>query len=262
MENIRIIFLYIFGVFWAVVQLILTIFILCIFTLWASTVQLLRLGLHNKFYLATIFWGFGCKLIIRVGLLCKPYLIDRRSQPYRSNLPRALYICNHKSIWDIPLVISNYQIVPIMKKELLGIPLFGLIARASTVIPVDRKDPLSRTQVVKEVQKRLNENLPIQFYPEGTRSKTSEPKAYKDIKSTLLMLAYKENVTVVPTAIWGTDNINSKWGLTKFPVRLGLIVQKELYPKDFPDEESFAKACWEQVLAAYAELNLALMKTN
>lgn len=262
MENIRIIFLNIFGIFWLIIQMLLTLFLLLIFTLWALTAQLLRLGLHQKFYLATIFWGLGCNLIMKVGLLTKPYVVDRRGPNYRSNTSRALYICNHLSVWDIPLIITVYQIVPIIKKELMHIPLFGLIAKASTAIPVDRKDRLSRTQVVKEVMNRLNNNLPIQFYPEGTRSKTQQPKSFQEIKSTLLELAYRENVAVIPSAVWGTNNINTYLGITKFPVKLGVIVQKELYPKDFPDEVSFAKACWLQVHAAYNELNQKLMKSN
>lgn len=255
MENIRFIFLFIFGVFWAVVQTILTVFILCIFILWASTVQLLDLNLHRKFYWATVFWRFACNLVIRVGLLTKPYVVDQRGPMYRSNTSVALYICNHKSIWDIPLVITVYQIVPIMKKELMSVPFFGLIAKASTVIAVDRKDRQSRSNVIKEVLNRFNNKLPIQFYPEGTRSKTKFPKSFEEIKSTLLELAYRENITVVPSAVWGTDTINTKLGITKFPVRLGIIVQKELYPKDFPDAATFAKACWEQVLLAYQELD-------
>jgi 1-acyl-sn-glycerol-3-phosphate acyltransferase len=261
MENIRSIFFLSFGILWAFVQLLLGLLILIVFTLWSSTVACLNLGLKTKFYIATFFWGTACKLIIRVGLLTRPLKIDRRSMNFRQNTALALYISNHKSIFDIPLIISVYQIVAVMKKELMSVPLFGLIAKASTAIPVDRKDKESRAQVVKEVHKRLKAGLPIQFYPEGTRSKTDKPKPFEEIKTALMSIAFKENIPVIPSAVWGTHKITNSLGITRFPVHLGIIVQKELYPKDFTDEESFCRACWQKVIEAYDELDQS-MKSN
>lgn len=261
MENIRSTFLFIFGCFWFFVQIALVALILVIFTFWAATVQILNLNLKNKFILAGIFWKFGSNLMVRVGLLCSPIKIDRRSAAYKSNFSQALYISNHLSMWDIPLIITTYQIVPILKKELMHIPIFGLIAKASTAIPVDRQNSASRSAVVKEVYNRLKMGLPIQFYPEGTRSRNHYPKPISEIKTTLLELAYKENIAVIPSAIWGTQFINSKYGITNFPVKLGIIVQREIYPADFPNAQAFIQACWENVINAHRELD-DLMKSN
>ncbi len=255
MENIRSHFFTTLGIIWGLVQLFLGLMILIVFTLWGVSVAFLRPSLKTKFYIATLFWEPACHLIIRVGLLTRPFKIDRRSPQFKSNTALALYISNHKSIFDIPLILTVYQIVPVMKKELMRVPLFGLIAKASTAIPVDRKDKVSRIKVVKEVQKRLKAGLPIQFYPEGTRSKTDKPKNFDDVKTTLISIAYKENIPVIPSAVWGTDKITNSFGITQFPVKLGIIVQEELYPKDFTDEESFCRACWEKVLAAYQEMD-------
>lgn len=255
MENIRSLFFTSLGIIWAFVQLLLGLLILLVFTLWAVTVRFMNLSLNTKFYLARVFWEPACHLIIRVGLLTKPYVIDRRSTTYKPDTSLALYISNHQSIFDIPLILSVYQIVPVIKKELMHVPFFGLIAQASTAIPVDRKDKESRVNVIKEVQKRLKAQLPIQVYPEGTRSKTEFPKSYEEIKTALISLAYRENIVVIPSAVWGTNKITNQFGFTKFPVKLGIIVQKELYPKDFQDEESFCKACWANVLSAYEELD-------
>ena len=256
MENIRSIFFFSLGIVWGLVQLILGLIILFVFTLWGLSVSFLDLTIKTKFYIATYFWSIACHLIIRVGLLSRPFILDRRSPNFKDNSTLALYISNHKSIFDIPLILTVYQIAPVMKKELMNIPLFGLIARASTAIPVDRKNKDSRSEVVQEVHRRLKAGIPIQLYPEGTRSRGDKPKTFEEIKTTLISIAYQENIPVIPSAVWGTDKVTTHQGITRFPVRLGIIVQKEIVPKDYSDEESFCRACWQKVLEAYDELEV------
>lgn len=245
-----------FGILWFPIQMMLTIVIAIIFSLWSITAQSLPLNLKQKFLLAAFFWHKGCYLIIRVGLLCKPYILDKRSALFQSNTSQALYISNHQSIWDIPLILYVYQIVPIMKKELMSVPIFGSVAKASTAIPVDRKNKDSRKQVVEEVIKRFKIGLPIQFYPEGTRNPLGTgPKPFDQIKTTLLEIAFQEQIPVIPTSVWGTTNVVNSFAITLFPVSLGIIVNRELYPKDFTDSIAFSKACWEAVCSGYQELN-------
>lgn len=43
---------------------------------------------------------------------------------------KRLYIANHQSYIDIPLIITKFQVPPIMKKEVLYIPIIGLVGWA------------------------------------------------------------------------------------------------------------------------------------
>ena len=260
MENRGYNIFFLFSLIWTPIQVIFSSLLVLVFAGIASIIQIINPDLKTKFILATIFWKKFCHLIINIGLLCRPFIVDRRSPEFHSSLNSALYICNHQSIWDIPLTLYVYQIAPIMKKELMSVPFFGIITKASTAIPVDRKDKDSRRNVVFQVLARLKLGLPVQFYPEGTRNKFSpHPKNFDEIKSTLLEIVFKNNITVIPSAVWGTRYINNRYGFIRFPVKLGIIVQKELHPKDFSDEKSFAQACWEKVVEGYDELNKQLI---
>lgn len=255
MEHLRMNISLFFGLLWFPVQMTLTLVIAVIFFIWSATAELLPLNLKQKFLLAAFFWHKASYLIIKVGLLSSPFVIDRRSYSYKSNLTKALYISNHQSIWDIPLILFVYQIVPIMKKELMSVPLFGLVAKASTAIPVDRKNKDSRKQVVDEVKKRFKVGLPIQFYPEGTRNTVGYgPKPFDQIKTTLLDIAFQEKIPVIATSIWGTPKILNRFAITLFPVSIGIIVHKEINPNQFANSESFSRSCWEAVCTGYGEL--------
>ncbi len=201
------------------------------------------------------FWKVFCALILRFPLRTKLHIEDRRRL---KNLTQGLYIVNHQSMMDIPLFSYNHQIPPLMKHEILYIPLFGLVGLVSGAITVKRKDPDSRKKSLIQVQKRLKADLPVQYYPEGTRSKTGYPKEYKDIYKTLLDYCFNEKITVTPCSMYGTKNVLNKDGSVNYGTDLGFITHEELEPVKFSNKEEFSLACWEKVASGYKELEKKL----
>jgi len=196
--------------------------------------------------------GFGWKCFGKVFLTqgCGATIVtslDQRSEDLKKGPLKGLYISNHLSMADIPLVATIYQIPPVMKKEVLYLPVVGLIAWASGAMPVSRSKISSRKKVLKETMRRLKNNVAVQIYPEGTRSKTGEPKTTAEIKQSLLYYAYENNIPVIPTSLYGTQHLLSSVKVNP-RTKLGIIVHAEIYPKDFPEANDFINACWGKVL--------------
>ena len=188
--------------------------------------------------------GFG-KVIMNLSCFCKIDFVDQREKPQK--YPQGLYIANHQSMMDIPLVLCYYIIPPIFKKEILKIPFFGLACKISTAIPVDRKDKNSRQNVIKECQRRLLDGQAVQYYPEGTRSRDGKPKNLKDIKLRLVDFAYDNNIPVTSFTIIGTPSILNKYGFIRPFTTVHFIISKEFLPKDFQSKEDFTQATWNKI---------------
>lgn len=222
--------------------------------------------LKNRLLLVCPTWSLFGHIIINHACRAKIKVKqDLRSENFKYVPSHGLYISNHQSFMDIPLISTLYQIPPIMKKEILLIPFFGWIALVSGAIPVARGSNSSRKKVFTLAKKRiLEDNLALQVYPEGTRSVTAIPKDYAEIKKTLLVFAFRENIPVIPTSIYGTRGVLTKHGLVRYGKDLGIIVHKEIYPKDYETAEDFAKSCWEKVQLGYLSIEnqLKLMTEN
>jgi 1-acyl-sn-glycerol-3-phosphate acyltransferase len=201
-------------------------------------------------------WAFYSQILVRYA--CHAHIRvseDHRSAPFSGTPCYGLYVANHQSFMDIPLMLTMYQAPPIMKKEVLNIPIFGWMAWISGALPVSRSKTSSRRKVFEKAKRRiLKEKIGLQVYPEGTRSKDALPKPFNEIKRTLLVFAFNEKIPVVPTSLYGTRGILSPKGLIRGGRNVGIIVHKEIDPNQFPDAETFAKACWEMVIKGHDQM--------
>lgn len=80
-----------------------------------------------------------------------------------------VFISNHTSIMDVMLpclLMPHHPLCYVGKKELVKIPIFGLIYRRICVM-VDRKSPKSRAEVYRRCAERMEEGQSIVIFPEG-----------------------------------------------------------------------------------------------
>lgn len=188
---------------------------------------------------------------------------DHRSPEFRTKPPFGLYVANHQSYIDIPLIFSMYQVPPIMKKEVLYIPLVGLMGWIAGAMPVSRSSQGSRKRVFIQTRDRiLKDRIGVQVYPEGTRSKIARPKSYEEVKKTLLVFAWNEKIPVIPNSIYGTRGVLTKKGFIRPGRHIGIIIHKEILPENYPTSEEFAKACWMKVLEGYEQMEAKLAPLN
>src|SRR5690606_14078866 len=242
---------------------IITLFLL-IFMLFPACFLAAPFPLKYRLKFICPFWKIFATLVLKWGTHSKLDIQeDNRSPEFKTNPSYGLYIANHQSFVDIPLMATMFQIPPIMKKEVLYLPIFGLVAWASGSMPVSRSKGGSRKKVFKMCRDRLlKDKLAVQYYPEGTRSKDGFPRSFDVIKTPLMSLAYNNGIPVIPTSLYGTCEILTDKGNIRTGKHLGIIVHKEVDPKNFESSEEFLQFCWNKVVEGNMKLREQLAHLN
>ena len=200
-------------------------------------------------------WSWFSLIILKVGCFSRLTLIDRRAPQDKEYPAQGVYISNHQGLLDIPLLITQFQIPPIMIKEVLYIPFFGFLGWACGALIVSRGKRNSRKKVFEQTRNRLlKDKMAVQYYPEGTRSKDHQVKPYKEIKITLLQLAYQENLPVVACSIWGTRSAFENQNLIKPFQKMAVIIHPRIEKKEGETIGEFCERCWKQVELGHSEL--------
>lgn len=138
-----------------------------------------------------------------------------------------IIVANHQSLHDITTMIWFLRKTHpkfISKIELgKGIPSVSYNLRHGGSALIDRKDPKQALPAIKKVAELINKNnYAIVIFPEGTRSKTGEPKPFA---TSGMKMLYK----FAPNAYFLPITINNSWKTTKFgQFPLGLGVQLKL----------------------------------
>lgn len=158
----------------------------------------------------------------------------------------VIIVANHQSMYDIPLIIWFLRRLHpkfISKKELgKGIPSVSYNLRHGGSVLIDRKDPQQALPEIKKVAEYIEKyNRSVVIFPEGTRSKTGEPKKFSENG---LKTLYQN----APSAYILPVTINNSWKLVKFgtfPMGLGskliLTLHQPLKVSDYSFEEILKK---------------------
>jgi 1-acyl-sn-glycerol-3-phosphate acyltransferase len=81
-----------------------------------------------------------------------------------------LFVANHASWLDIPVLSSITPLVFVAKSEIAGWPLFGLFAKLQRSVFVDRERRHATVAVNREIASRLASGDPVVLFGEGTSS--------------------------------------------------------------------------------------------
>lgn len=141
--------------------------------LWAAIVTVI------VFVVSLLTWGhtYGGWLYARmlgsVGMLILGIKIKISG---KENLPRepSIILINHQSNFDAFFLGTLFprNTVVIAKRQMLKVPLFGIILKATRNILVDREDAASAKKSIKDAITAVQEDKNnIFIFPEGTRSK-------------------------------------------------------------------------------------------
>lgn len=210
-----------------------------------------------RFRISAPIWITFFNIVVKTVFFARVHKEDHRDEASKNKIsPEGLYIANHQSFGDIPLVFSKILMPPIMKKQVLYIPVLGLSAFASGAIVVDRDSKESRKRVFEISKSELTgPRRQLQYYPEGTRRKDGGegPKPVEEIKSALIHVAFEEKIPVYPISIYGTPKIING-GLIQPFQKVGIIFHSPVAPHAFQNKENFTKACWQKVIDGYFDL--------
>jgi len=101
----------------------------------------------------------------------------------RENIPEeaCLVFVKHESTWETLFIQSLFAPqATLVKKELLHIPFFGWAFRLLRPIAIDRDDPRGALRtLINEGKARLNQNIWVVLFPEGTRVSLGESRSFQ-----------------------------------------------------------------------------------
>jgi 1-acyl-sn-glycerol-3-phosphate acyltransferase len=138
--------------------------------------------------------------------------IHRRGTEHLAPGRSYIYVSNHASMFDIPVVSAGVpdDIRIVYKRELEKIPLFGWGLRMSGYIGIDRgRNPEALRSLDNAVEK-IKHGTSVLLFAEGTR--TSDGKL-QPFKRGAFHLAVRSGVPVVPLTINGSFGIVPKHSL-------------------------------------------------
>ncbi len=158
-------------------------------------------------------------------------------------------VANHESFVDI-LLISHLptEFKWLSKVEIMKIPVLGWMMRLARDIPLERGDSTSGRAALDQARERLNDNVSVMIFPEGTRSKTGEMRKFR---AGAFKLAIEGNYPVLPLAVHGTRDCLRKndWrlGRARAEVRvLAPISTEAMTDADLPELRERVRAAIEE----------------
>ena len=178
--------------------------------------------------------------------------VDVRGLENFDNSGTYIYMCNHVSNLDPPLVVPMIpkRTSVLVKKELFRIPLLGKAMRMASFVPVDRGDREAAIASIQRATEVMRSGVNITVFPEGTRSADGKLLPFKKGP---FHLAMESGVAVVPMTIYGTEKMMPKktWKISKGTATL--IFHPPMFPAEFADRERLMNAVRAQIASSLPE---------
>lgn len=157
----------------------------------------------------------------------------------RENIPddtAVLYVGNHKSYFDIILSYRAFKGPTgyVAKKELKVFSL-GVWMEQISCIFLDRGDPKSSVDMIKQSVDNINKNISVCIFPEGTRS--HDLNSIGDFHNGSFKAAVRMGAPIIPMAIIGTRNVWENHQPFVIPSKVIIEFGEPIYPKELSKEE-------------------------
>jgi len=183
------------------------------------------------------------------SLKCNNILGTRFTFENREFIPKnvpVIFVANHQSLLDTAGIIwylRKFNCLFVTKQELgKGIPSVSYFLRNGKYVLIDRANPKQAIPKIKSLGEYIEkQNHSAVIFPEGTRSKTGNPREFA-LSGLKILCKYAPSAYIVPITI------NNSWKVYQygyFPLSVGhhlfFTVHKPLKVSDYPFEEIFEK---------------------
>jgi len=129
--------------------------------------------------------------------LCALHGIDVVAEGPRPSAP-CVIVANHLGYIDPLAVLCEVPAFPVAKRELGDWPVIGDAMKRMGVMLVDRDDPFSGAQVLRESLRALERGVSVMAFPEGT---TTTGRDVLHFKRGVFGVAQRVGVPVVPVTV-------------------------------------------------------------
>ena len=109
-----------------------------------------------------------------------------------------LIVANHRSPFDIGILLSIFGGHAVSRADLASWPILGLAARRAGTIFVDRQDPGSGASAIRAIRRRLREGASVLIFPEGS---TFEGDEVRPFKAGVFAALPRQGVEIVPVGL-------------------------------------------------------------
>lgn len=160
----------------------------------------------------------------------------------------CLYVANHQSMLDIPLIMANvnHTIGAMAKIEMKKVPVVSYWMEELDSVYIDRENGREGLKAILQGVENLKNGRSMLIFPEGTRNRGG---ATAEFKKGSLKLATKANVPVIPITVDGAYK-----GLEGYPgdLKAKIVIHSPIYTKDLTKEEkaNLSEKCQEIIESA------------
>ncbi len=162
---------------------------LLLFVIWTILVVPLQLVLlllikGDKLYFVPWLWHTGVCFIFRIRVTSSGNI---------HKAPSTLYVSNHISWLDIPVIGSKLKASFVAKREVASWPVFGFLSKLQQTAFIDRS-PKAALKEKNSLKNQLEGGKSLILFPEGTSSNGTEVLRFK---SSLLEIAKTEKESCI-----------------------------------------------------------------
>jgi 1-acyl-sn-glycerol-3-phosphate acyltransferase len=164
-------------------------------------------------------WAHGCAQIwARLILVTSGVRIDRRGQPLPPENESCIFVANHSSFYDVPILFTALpRQLRLMAKAALGyVPFIGWHLMRSGHLLVNRKHP--GAAIFKRMQRMARSGASLMVFPEASRTIDGTVKRFK---GGIFLLAIEHGLPIVPVSVVGSRIVMPK---RRFMVRPATVV--------------------------------------
>ncbi len=204
------------------------------------------------FYLRVSFW-------LERSIIGLSYEV--RGAEYLPKQGTVIVAAKHQSAYEtlkLHLLLGDPTIV--LKKELLGLPLFGIFLKTLGVIAIDRRNKEESIKAIIDGAEQMKKsNRPILIFPQGTRVAPDQSAKDKPYKGGIAKMYEYTGLPIVPLAL----NSGLFWGRNSFIKRPGKVVFEFLpaIESGLPDKKVM-KAIEDRLEEASIRLMVEAKKQN
>jgi 1-acyl-sn-glycerol-3-phosphate acyltransferase len=188
----------------------------------------------------TVFRLFGARIEVRGW--------DRLPEPIRAEREPVIFMSNHESNLDPPVLISAIPIpaVYLAKKEIRWMVPVGWAAMAAGTIFIDRSNRERAIHSLHQAAREIRGGKSVVIFPEGTRTRTGE---LLNFKKGGFAMAEEAGVRIVPLATVGGHRMLPPGTLRVQPGPYVISFGEPVDPRDHPGREAVMAEVRRQIAA-------------
>jgi 1-acyl-sn-glycerol-3-phosphate acyltransferase len=181
-------------------------------------------------------WAHRCaQLWGRLILATSGVRIDRRGHPLPVEGESCIYVANHSSIYDVPILFTALpRQLRIMAKSALGyVPFIGWHLMRSGHLLVNRSNP--GAGILKRMQRMLRTGASLVVFPEASRTVDGSVKRFK---GGIFLLAIENGLPIVPVSVAGSRIVMPKGRFMVCPATVAVTVHEPIPTRGLTREDA------------------------